>query len=165
MKTLYIIRHAKSRWDDLSVDDFSRALNERGEKDAPRMGKRLKERGVIPDLMLSSPAKRAIKTCKAIAKVLEYPKEKIVEDKKLYHANEDTLLEILSDVKDAHDVVLIFGHNPGLTGFANLLLNQTIMNIPTTGVVCGTLDIPSWKAIRPNCGKMVFFDFPKSKND
>lgn len=165
LKTLYIIRHAKSSWDDPSLDDFSRPLNGRGEKDAPRMGKRLKERGVIPDLLLSSPATRAIKTCKAIAKVLEYPKERIVEEKKMYHANEATILSILSNIKDAHDVVLIFGHNPGLTEFANVLLNQNIMNVPTAGVVAGKLNIESWKSIKPGCGEMLFFDFPKSKTD
>lgn len=165
MKTLYIVRHAKSSWDDPSLDDFSRPLNERGEKDAPRMGKRLKEREITVDLMISSPAKRALKTCKAIAKVLAYPKEKILEEKKLYHADAAQILSILKSIKEPHDVVMIFGHNPGLTEFANELFNQTIMNIPTAGVVCGKLNIDSWKNIGMNCGEMIFFDFPKSKND
>lgn len=165
MKTLYIIRHAKSSWDDPSLDDFSRPLNERGEKDAPRMGKRLKEKEIAVDLMISSPAERAIKTCKAIAKVLEYPKEKILELKKLYHADENQIFSILKTIKEPHDVVMIFGHNPGLTEFANSLLNQTIMNIPTAGVVAGKLNIDSWSAIKPNCGEMQFFDFPKSKSN
>jgi phosphohistidine phosphatase len=165
VKTLFIIRHAKSSWDDPSLDDFSRPLNERGEKDAPRMGKRLKEKEVTVDLMISSPATRAIKTCKAIAKVVEYPKEKIREEKKLYHADDAQILEILRAIKEPHDVVMIFGHNPGLTEFANHLLNQTIMNIPTAGVVAGKLKIETWKEIAFGCGEMLFFDFPKSKND
>jgi phosphohistidine phosphatase len=163
VKTLYIIRHAKSSWVDVGLRDFDRPLSERGEKDAPRMGKRLKERAVVPDLLLSSPAKRAIKTGKFIAKALDYPKEKIVQDKRLYHADADAILAILSTMNDAHDTVLLFGHNPGLTEFANMLLNQTIMNIPTTGVVAGRLSIVSWKNVKPGCGKMIFFDFPKSK--
>lgn len=163
MKTLYIIRHAKSSWDDPSLDDFSRPLNERGEKDAPRMGKRLKEKAITADLMISSPAKRALKTCKAIAKILEYPKEKILEEKRLYHASDAHILSILKTVKEPHDVIMIFGHNPGLTEFANSLLNQTIMNIPTAGVVAGKLDIETWKEIKFGCGQLLFFDFPKSK--
>lgn len=165
MKMLYIIRHAKSSWDDPSLDDFSRPLNERGEKDAPRMGKRLKEKHITPDLLISSPAKRALKTCKAIAKVLDYPKEKIVEEKKLYHADASQIFSIVSKIKEPHDVVMIFGHNPGFTEFANTLLNQSIMNIPTAGVVAGKLDIKSWKEIHPGCGQLLFFDFPKSKSD
>jgi phosphohistidine phosphatase len=165
VKTLFIVRHAKSSWDDSSLTDFSRPLNERGEKDAPRMGKRLKEKEITVDLMISSPAERAIKTCEAIAKVLEYPKEKIREEKKLYHAGADQILEIVKSIKEPHDVVMIFGHNPGLTEFANHLLNQAIMNIPTAGVVAGKLKIETWKEIAFGCGEMLFFDFPKSKND
>ena len=165
MKTIYIIRHAKSSWDDPSLDDFSRPLNERGEKDATRMGKRLKEKEFTVDLMISSPAERSLKTCKAIAKILEYPKEKIREEKKLYHAGDTQILTVLKAIKDPNDIVVIFGHNPGLTEFANSLLNQMITNIPTAGVVGGKLNIHSWKDIKSGCGEMLFFDFPKSKND
>ncbi|MDZ7649748.1 MAG: histidine phosphatase family protein [Cytophagales bacterium] len=93
MKTLYIIRHAKSCWDNLDLSDFERPLNDRGKKDAPRMGKRLKERRVTPDVMLSSPATRALVTCQEIAKVLGFPEEKIKTDKRLYHASEDLNLK------------------------------------------------------------------------
>ena len=165
MKTLYLIRHAKSSWDDPSLDDFSRPLNERGEKDAPRMGKRLKEKEITVDLMISSPAKRALKTCKAIAKVLDYPKEKIQEEKRLYHASDAHILSVLRGIKEPHNVVMIFGHNPGLTEFANLLFNQAILNIPTAGIVAGKIDIDTWKELKFGSGKMLFFDFPKSKTD
>ena len=161
MKTIYIVRHAKSSWDDPSLDDFSRPLSERGEKDAPRMGKKLKEREVTADLMISSPAKRAMKTCKAIAKILEFPSSKIKEDKRLYHADEEMICSILKDVKNPNDVLMIFGHNPGLTEFANGLLNETITNIPTTGIVAGKLKINSWSEIKAGCGELMFFDFPK----
>ena len=165
MKTLYIVRHAKSSWENISLDDFNRPLNERGEKDAPRMGKRLKEREIVADLMITSPAKRAIKTCKAIAKVLEYPKEKIKEENKLYHADQTQIFSILKSIKDANDIVMIFGHNPGLTEFANELLNERILNIPTAGVVAGKLNIESWQDIKPGCGQLLFFDFPKNKSE
>lgn len=161
MKTLYIIRHAKSSWEDSVFDDFDRPLKERGEKDAIRMGKRLKEREITVDLIISSPAKRAIETCQAIAKILGYPANKIKTDKKLYHADEDAICSILKSIKDTNKVVMLFGHNPGFTGFANQMLNETITNIPTTGVVAGKLNIESWKEIKASCGEILFFDFPK----
>ena len=164
MKTLYLIRHAKSSWDDTYLKDQDRPLNERGKKDAPRMGKRLKEKKVFPDLMLSSPAVRALDTCKAIAKSLGYPEEKIKTDKRLYHASEDQLLKIVQEIKDLHDdeeVVMIFGHNPGLTVFANSLVNEDIDNIPTCGIIASKMNINFWKDTKFGSGEMKFFDFPK----
>ena len=168
MKTLYLIRHAKSSWDDLALKDLDRPLNERGKKDAPRMGKRLKEKKVFPDLMLSSPAVRAFETCKAIAKSLNYPEEKIKIDKRIYHASEDQLLKIVQEIKDLYDdeeVVMIFGHNPGLTVFANSLVNEDITNIPTCGIIASRMNINFWKDTKFGSGEMKFFDFPKNKAD
>ena len=161
MKTLYLVRHAKSSWDDPSLDDFNRPLNERGERDAPRMGKRLKERDVTVDIMISSPAKRAWNTGLAIAEILEFPSEKIKPERSLYHAGEGAFLAALRAIKDPNDVVMIFGHNPGLTEFANSLFNENIVNIPTTGIVAGQLNIESWNEVSLGCGEMLFFDFPK----
>lgn len=161
MKMLYLVRHAKSSWDNPDLGDFDRPLNERGKRDAPRMGRRLKEKEIAPDLMLSSPAKRALTTCKEIAKILKYSKDRIKTDKRIYHADEDELLHVLSEVNDNFDVVMLYGHNPGFTNFANLLFDEHIMNIPTCGIVAGKLKIKSWKEIKPGCGKMEFFDFPK----
>src|SRR6187551_1070919 len=133
MKTLYLIRHAKSSWDDPDLGDFERPLNQRGKKDAPRMAKRLKEKHVTPDIIISSPATRAYDTCKEFAKVLGYREDKIKADKGLYHADEDQLLKVIRDLKDRErddeEIVLLFGHNPGLTEFANALLNENIFNI------------------------------------
>jgi phosphohistidine phosphatase len=168
MKTLYLIRHAKSSWDDLDLTDIERPLNERGKKDAPRMGKRLKEKNVFPDLILSSPAKRAFETCKVFAKTLGFSEEKIKTDKRLYHASEDQILKVVQEIEDLNDqeeVVMIFGHNPGLTEFANSLLNETIDNIPTCGVVASKIRVKYWKETTFGSGEMKFFDFPKNKVD
>jgi phosphohistidine phosphatase len=168
MKTLYVIRHAKSSWDDTDLSDFDRPLNERGKRDAPRMGKRLKEKSVHPDLMLSSPAKRAWSTCKRIAEVLGYPEENIKADKGLYHANEDNILAILRKIDDKYNTVLIFGHNPGLTDFINSLSRDKkmkIFNIPTCGIVAFSLDVEHWNLIDYGNGKFLFFDYPKSAED
>jgi phosphohistidine phosphatase len=167
MKTLYVVRHAKSSWDDPDQADFDRPLNDRGKRDAPRMGKRLKEKDIHPDLLISSPAKRALSTCKRIAKELGYAKEKIKEDRQLYHASDDLILSVLHDVNDKHSTVMIFGHNPGLTDFVNSLMSEekNIDNIPTAGVVAFRLDVGSWKQLTWGIGKMLFFDFPKSKSE
>lgn len=167
MKTLYIIRHAKSSWEDPDKDDFDRPLNDRGKRDAPRMGKRLKEKGITPDLMLTSPAKRAFSTARRIGKVLKYSKDNIKMDKKLYHADEETILSVVRDLKDRHEVVMVFGHNPGLTDFINSFQTGEldIDNLPTCGIVAFELDIRSWKDAAWGKGKISFFDYPKSRED
>lgn len=161
---LYIIRHAKSSWDSALLNDFDRPLNERGERDAPRMGKRLKEKRLVADLFLSSPAKRAITTAEKIAAVLDYSIEKIKTDQELYHAEDDEILEIVKKISDKHDVVFIFGHNPGLTDFVNRLTNTLIDNIPTCGVVACKLNIDFWKQLSWGTGNVEFFDYPKNKD-
>lgn len=164
MKMLYAIRHAKSSWDDLSLDDLDRPLNERGERDAPRMGKRLKERHVVPDLMITSPAKRALSTCKKIAKILDYPKEAIKVEPKLYHASEDQFLQIVHSINNKQDTVLLFGHNPGLTDFVNKLTEGSIQNIPTCGVAACSFKTESWNEVGWKKATLEFFDFPKNKD-
>ena len=161
MKTLYLVRHAKSSWDDPDLSDFDRPLNTRGEKDAPKMGQRLNAQGVIPDGIYSSPAVRALTTGKIIAEIVGYPVNSIHTDRNLYHADEDVLLITVRSIPDSFDHVMIVGHNPGLTEFANELIPSTIDNIPTTGIVAIQLNSNSWKAVDKNCGHLLFFDYPK----
>ena len=165
MKTLYIIRHAKSSWDNPDQSDFDRPLNERGKHDAPLMGKRLKEKEIHPDLIISSPAKRALSTGKQIAEILKYPKENIKAIKSLYHADEETILASIQILRDGDEVVILVGHNPGLTDFTNSIGEDEplIENIPTCGIVVFTFKIASWKEMKWGIGKMLFFDYPKSK--
>jgi phosphohistidine phosphatase len=167
VKTLYIVRHAKSSWDNPDLDDFERPLNDRGKRDAPRMGKRLKERETHPDLILSSPARRAYSTAKRIAKILEYNKEAIKTEKKLYHASEDGILSILHTLPDNVDIVMLFGHNPGLTDFVNAFMSEgtKIGNLPTCGMVAFQVKTEHWSDISWGQGKMLFYDYPKSKED
>lgn len=167
MKTLYIIRHAKSSWEDPEMDDADRPLNDRGKRDAPRMGKRLKEKEVTPHLMISSPAKRAFSTARRIAKVLDYKKKDIVKEKKLYHASDDELLKVIQGFNSKHEIIFMFGHNPGLTDFANSLRNDEheIDNIPTCGIIAFQFNVNAWKDITWGIGNMLFFDFPKSRED
>jgi phosphohistidine phosphatase len=164
MKTLYVIRHAKSSWDQEDLSDFDRPLNERGKRDAPEMARRLKERGLHPDLMYASPAKRALSTAKKMAKVFEYDKTKIKTDRRLYHADSGMIVSVLQALKSKVDVVFLFGHNPGLTDFVNSLMNEKayIDNVPTCGVVGFSIAIEDWKDLKPKSGKMLFFDYPKN---
>jgi phosphohistidine phosphatase len=165
MKTLYLIRHAKSSWEDPTEDDFSRTLNHRGKKDAPKMAKRLKEKKVFPDVLISSPAVRAKLTCLEFAKVFDFKEKKIIWEPKLYHASEDTILQVINELedhpRDQEEIVLLFGHNPGITLFANAIFNTSIMNIPTCGIVGGHLNIKKWGDARFGCGHLAFTEFPK----
>ena len=162
-----MVRHAKSSWDVPDISDFDRPLNERGKRDAPRMAKRLKEKRVNPDLMLSSPAKRALSTSKRFAEVLGYGKERIKTERSLYHADEDEILSVIRRVKDKHNVLMVFGHNPGLTEFVNQLCKEDnfIGNVPTSGVVSFNFKVEHWRDIDFGKGQFLFFDFPKSRED
>lgn len=163
MKTLYIVRHAKSSWDFPHLEDIDRPLNKRGEKDAPKMARRLEDRGIFPDLMLSSPAKRALTTCQTIAEALDYPQKAIEISEKLYHAGEDGLLNVIQHIDNTWASLMIFGHNPGFTALATDLTDSYIDNIPTCGIVACTFEVDEWQAIAYGQGKLLFFDYPKKK--
>ncbi len=162
MKTIILFRHAKSSWKDLSLDDIDRPLNKRGKQNAPFMGQKLRERGIIPDLILSSPAKRAKKTAITIANEIGYPKKKIVYDNDLYHSGAGYMLEMVQNLDDKNESIMIFGHNPDFNSFADMLLKHNpIYNIPTAGVYCIKFDVNSWKKVQEGKGESVFFDYPK----
>lgn len=161
MKNLLLIRHAKSSWKDLRLDDHDRPLNGRGKRDAPIMGMRLKERDITPQLMLSSSAKRARATAKKIAKQIGYPKQHIATTPDLYHAGSNEILEVIHRLDDENDQVAIFGHNPGFTSCANLLANLSIDNVPTCGIVSIRFDADSWASVQPGTGTLLFYDYPK----
>ncbi|HYG51129.1 MAG TPA: histidine phosphatase family protein [Flavobacteriales bacterium] len=161
MLTLFLVRHAKSSWANPGQADFDRPLNDRGEKNAPFMGKKLVEKGENPQLLVSSTAKRAFTTAKYIAKELGYEKEKIVKRDELYHATVSTWLREVSALDSKHKTVMMFGHNNGITEFANYLCDAGIDNIPTCGIVKVKFDFDDWKMVSKGAGELVYFDFPK----
>jgi len=165
VKRLYLIRHAKSSWEDPQLADFDRPLNERGKRDAPRMGKRLAEAGHVPGALLSSPAKRAFSTAKKIGRELGFRKKDIRQDAALYHADESGLLRTVQGQSDKLDSVMLFGHNPGLTDFATSLCRYDFRNIPTCGVACIDFDTDTWKKVKYNQGELQFFDYPKKYDE
>ena len=161
MKTIYLVRHAKSSWKYPNLDDFERPLNKRGRKNAPFMGAILKKLKVAPDLIISSPANRASMTARIIADKISYPLEKIRYSEDIYEFSANALIDVIEHLDDGIDKAMLVGHNPALTDLANYIGDTPISNIPTVGVFCANLDIPSWDKISDGCGKFKFFEFPK----
>ncbi len=161
MKTLYLVRHAKSSWKYPNLDDFERPLNKRGRKNAPFMGKILKKLKVAPDLIISSPANRAAMTVRIIAAKINYPLEKIRYSETIYEFSEDALIHVIKQLDNSVNKAMVVGHNPATNGLANYIGDQPIRNIPTCGIYCMDLAISSWAKICENCGKLIFFEFPK----
>jgi len=162
-----LIRHAKSSWEDPDLADFDRPLNARGERDAPRMARRLKEKQLHPARVLCSPSVRTLQTCHAFRHVLKFTEDAISFLPALYHASAEELFYLLQQLPDSQpgEVVFVFGHNPGLTEFANRLFAQHIDNVPTCGILWGHLRVTAWKGCAQGVGKLQWFDFPKSKHD
>jgi phosphohistidine phosphatase len=160
MKNLLLIRHAKSCWDDPSLSDRERPLNKRGKRDAPGLGKLLKERGLHPDLILSSPAKRALKTAKLIAEELGYPKKQIEVREDIYGQGLDALVELIGELDDGLKKVFLIGHNPELTDLANRLSGAGIHSVPTCGIVSVEFSSPSWRECALKGGRLALFERP-----
>lgn len=160
MKTLFLIRHAKSSWDNSALPDQDRPLNDRGRRDAPKMGERLAKRDVKPDLILSSPALRALRTAEIIAKKLDYRRKDIVVNEGLYAVEADDLLDVIHQLGDQMERVMLFGHNPELTELAHRLSGE-ITHMPTCAVVEFTFDATSWSKIGTIKPAEVLLDYPK----
>ena len=165
MKRLTLIRHAKSSWKDSAVDDFDRPLNKRGERDAPEMGRRLAAAGFAPDLIVTSPARRAAETAREIARRIDYPKDAIRLEEDLYLASAGKLLDFVQALDDALSEVALVGHNPGLTELCNQLGGLRIDNLPTAGVVQLELDARSWSEAGARGARLLLFDSPKPAGD
>lgn len=162
MKTLYLIRHGKSSWDNPGLADFDRPLATRGKMDGPRMGAYLAEQSAKPDLLLSSPANRAYSTAKLIADAVGYEGSRIATDRKIYHADVYELRNIVKDIDDKYKTVMLFGHNPGFTEFVNFLTGLNISNLPTTGIACIDFHVDSWSEVRRHAGECRYMKFPKN---
>lgn len=164
MKTIYLIRHAKSDWNDPNLLDFDRPLNKRGKSDAPFMGKKLYDLNPNIDLVLSSPAKRAYQTVKAIATEINFEFSNILFDESIYHSSYQNLNTIINNLSKEINTVALIGHNPGLTYFSNYLTGDYIDNIVTCGIVKVDFDIENWNEIVEGIGSKVFYIYPKMYN-
>lgn len=162
-KQLLLVRHGKSDWGNADLKDFDRPLNKRGKENAPEMAERLLRRDFKFDLMVSSPAKRAKSTAKYFAEA--YGVEHITYEESIYEANTTALLKVVNGLNDDADTVIMFGHNPGFTDFANELSDADIYNIPTAGMVLVSFPFDSWKMVSRGTGELVFFDYPKNSDE
>ena len=160
MKTLFLIRHAKSSWDNAALPDKERPLNDRGRRDAPKMGERLAKREVKPDLILSSPAVRALSTAEFIAEKLDYRRKDIVVTERLYAAEVDDLLDVIRQLGDELKCVMLFGHNPEFTELAHRLSGE-IAHMPTCAIAEFTFDAKSWSGIDTIKPAQILLDYPK----
>ena|SRR6478735_2531906 len=165
MKTLVVVRHAKSSWDQPGLSDFDRPLNERGKKDAPLMANRLKDKGIELEHLVSSPAKRAKKTAKYFAEEFRLKKEDIKLVEALYGATQPEFLQAIKDIHDKYKTVALFSHNPGITEFASSLTNVRVDDMPTCAVFAVRANADNWIDFMEVEKSFLFFDYPRNPLD
>ena len=160
-KTLILARHGKSAWDYDNRDDIDRPLNNRGVEDACFMGNVLKKKPVIPERIITSSAERAVHTALIYARVLEVQDSQISIDSDLYLTEEESLFLYVKNLEDSFSSVMIVGHNPTFTIFANTFLKKPIDNLPTSGVAIIEFNTDKWEQANPDNVKAVSVDYPK----
>lgn len=163
MKSLLLIRHAKSSRSVPGMNDIDRPLNNRGRNDAPKMVTRLLERKIGIDLLISSPAERAAKTALYFAKAFKKQANEILFVPSLYQASSEIFFNVITTTEDRHKSIAIFSHNPGITEFANQLTPVQIDNMPTCSVFAVKLHSNKWADIKNASKEFLFFDFPKAE--
>ena len=165
MKTLTLVRHAKSSWKDRTLTDRERPLNKRGKNDAPVMAERITDAGIRPSLIVSSPAVRAWTTAKIVAQAIGYPLEFLQREDRLYLASLDNWLDIVAAQDEGFNNLMLVGHNPGLTEFANFLSPGLTNNLPTAGVVAVEIDQDDWSLYGCPSARLLVHDYPKKKRE
>nr|MBS0019822.1 histidine phosphatase family protein [Gammaproteobacteria bacterium] len=166
-RQLLVLRHAKSAWDTGVVNDFDRPLSKRGKQDAPRVGGWLRQQGLVPDVVVSSPAKRARKTTIKVCRELGIPKQEIWWEPRVYAATTETLLGVLSECRADAQILLLVGHNPGLENLLGYLCGSAV-SLPADGKLLPTATLArlrvaaNWKHLQPNCATLVSIIRPRS---
>jgi len=163
MKTITLVRHAKSSWKHAGISDRERPLNARGKRDAPVMGARIQRHGIRPSLIVSSPAKRAWQTARIVAREIDYPLEFLQREDSLYLASLDQLLDVVAAQDNGFNHLMVVGHNPGLTDFANFLSPGLTNNLQTAAVVSVEIDRDDWMLYERPKTRLLVYDYPKLK--
>ncbi|MGI8950100.1 MAG: SixA phosphatase family protein [Chitinophagaceae bacterium] len=163
MKTLLLIRHAKSSWDNPLQKDFDRPLNKRGKHNAPKMAKRLYKKKIKIDLFITSPAARALATCKYFADEYDIKEKKIIKVPEFYEDNANQFYPVLTELNDDYNCVAIVAHSPAIINFANELTETKIDKMPTCAVFAVKIDIEQWKDFATAKKEFWFFIYPKLK--
>jgi phosphohistidine phosphatase len=163
MKRLTLVRHAKSDTPFAGQQDWDRPLSLRGQRDAPEMARRLRARKLRPDLILSSPAVRALTTATIMARELKVPASLVGQDERLYLASPADLLAVVRDLGGSATHLMVFGHNPGITDFANRLsAGDRMDNMPTCAVFTATFALDDWNSLDWGSGQDAEFDYPRN---
>jgi len=162
VKRLTLVRHAKSDWSLSDQRDWDRPLNKRGQQDAPEMGRRLRQRRLKPDLILTSPAVRALATATILARELRFAADRMRQDERLYLSSPGDILRVIRDIGGESRHLMVVGHNPGLTEFADRLSNERrIDHMPTCAVVTALVNLRDWQDLDWNSAVDVDLDYPK----
>ncbi|WP_136707455.1 histidine phosphatase family protein [Agromyces sp. H66] len=161
MKTLVLVRHAKSSWDHPGLDDHERPLNDRGRRDAPKMGRRLAEQGLVPDLILSSTAVRALTTAQLMAQALGMDRDGIVADERLYATSAAGLLDVIGELDASVGTAFVVGHNPEMTSLVHRFTDE-IGHMATCAVAELRFDADAWNELDEGLVRGVRFDTPRS---
>lgn len=164
MKTILLIRHAKSAWDNPSLSDFERKLTQQGKADAKMMAKRLMEKSIEIDSFVSSSAKRAKKTAKIFMKEFEADEKKLKLLPSLYEAPVINFYDAVENLDNKEETVALFSHNPGITHFANSLDCTPVYDMPTCSIYAIKVNIKHWKDFRLAEKIFLFFDYPKNES-
>ena len=163
MKTLYLLRHAKSSWDDPELKDLERPLADRGIRDIPKMASRFQKRGDTVDCVVTSPALRALTTAKMIAGKIGFPPDEIASNPELYFAGASMLLKAVRLLDANCQSAMLVGHNPAITAFADEICDGRIDYIPTCGLLKLKFPVQQWEEIQEALGQLVYFDYPKKE--
>jgi len=161
MKQLHITRHGKSSWDYVDISDIDRPLNSRGINNSYMMAKRLADKEVVPDLLISSPATRALSTAVIFMRVMNLPYNSLQINEDIYVGYVDDLTSIIRSIDNRYNNVMLFGHNPAFTDLANRFLTGSVDNIPTAGIVSMSFAIDDWNDIAEAVPELEIFDYPK----
>lgn len=161
MKTLFVLRHAKSSWDNPDWSDFERPLNSRGLDAARFIGGLIYERRLAPEIVVSSPAKRAKQTAVLVKEIAEISKP-VTFDERIYEASPLTLFNLIREFDDRRESVLIVGHNPGFENLVRILTGETVQ-MPTAALAKINLDVEKWSDIENNAGTLEFLIRPKEE--
>lgn len=163
LRRLTLVRHAKSDLGLPGQQDWDRVLNRRGQQDVPEMARRLRERKLRPDLILTSPAVRALSTASIMARELKVPAGRIAQDERLYLAEPKTILAVIRELGGDAQHLMLFAHNPGITDCANeLSTGDRIDNLPTCGLFTACYDVQDWSQLAWRSGLDAEFDYPRN---
>jgi phosphohistidine phosphatase len=163
MKTLILVRHAKTEPIHSQITDFERNLLNRGVKDAHNVSLKMLDKKIIPDLIISSPARRAVETAEIFAGNFDYPKQNILINELIYdHYTTIDFIKLIGGQNNKYNKIMVFGHNPSFEILAYRFTNEFNKHLPTTGIIGMNFEVKSWKEIEAGKGKFHFFYHPKN---